>query len=56
VSHRKRSWMELPQTAETAPVPDRGLTQAQILQLRSAHDPVLAVSQLGYRSLGFASP
>jgi hypothetical protein len=48
--------MELSQTAETAPVPDRGLPQAQILQLRPPHDPVLAVSQLGYRPLGFASP
>jgi hypothetical protein len=56
VAHCKRPWMELSQPAETASVPDRGLAQAQILQLRTSHYPVLAVSQLGYRPLRFASP
>jgi hypothetical protein len=56
VAHCKRSWMELSQSPEAAPVPDRGLAQTQILQLRTSHYPVLAVSQVGYRPLDLASP
>jgi len=51
MTHRKRSWMELPQAPETAPVPDRGLAQTHVPQLRPSHHPMLAVSRLGYRSI-----
>jgi hypothetical protein len=43
MAHCKRSWMKLSQSPETVPMPDRGLAQTQILQLRTPHHPMLAV-------------
>jgi hypothetical protein len=45
VAHGKGSWMKLSQSPETAPMPDRSLAQTQVLQLRTSHHSVLAVSQ-----------
>jgi hypothetical protein len=56
MSHRKRSWVDLSQPAETPPMPDCGLAQSQLLQLNPPDNPVLPVSQPSQRLLHITSP